>query len=141
MIRKNLLFISALAIVFIVVGLSREYIFGILAKPDFTLSADSETIEVTYWKGSKNSTIITLKSYNGFEDFLSIELKESIGITSGLHIYATPQEIYLPSDGTAQVFLNLFVRYGLAPGHYFLDLTCKGSTIQHLIRLNINVVS
>jgi len=115
-----------------------DYIFGILtARPDFMLSANSTLIRVGY-VGSYNTTIITVKSINGFDSNVKLDVKPVL-FAVGIKFTLDPLEVHLPANKEVACELKVEATTTIAPGNYLIDVYGISGNITRTVRITVEV--
>jgi len=103
-----------------------DQIFGLLVKPQpsFELSAAKEPIVLCRYEGSSNSTIIAIRSLNGFQGRIDVNvtLKSSFMTMLGDIELVYPGNILLAADKQASFELSFYVRSTTSPGTYLAEV-------------------
>ena len=135
---------SVVATVFIIIIIVfailyyNDYILGILtARPDFQLSASSTTIKVGYI-GSYNTTIITVRSINGLDTNVTLDVKPVLFIV-GIKFTLDPSEVHLPANKEVTCELKIEAISTIAPGRYLIDVYGISGNIIQTIRITIEI--
>lgn len=90
--RTTFVTVVTFLVVVLVLYMSFSHITGIVTSSDFEVLASHEKIHICYWKGCTNSTTITIRSIDEYEEIISFEQKKSIGIEGGLDIFLNPSK-------------------------------------------------
>lgn len=128
-------------IVFVLSFFSCCYLTGFLVvfqpQPDFELTANPISIGLDRYKGSSNSTVISVGSINDFNGTITfaVELQAVIGYFDLLY----PSEITLMPNGQADFVLDFYVPSAVAPGKYPIDIIACSGQLEHTVRVIITV--
>jgi hypothetical protein len=115
-----------------------DYILGILtARPDFQLSASSTLIKVGY-VGSHNTTIITVRSINGLDTNVTLDVKPVLFIV-GIKFTLNPSEVHLPANKEVTCELKIEAINTIAPGRYLIDVYGISGNITRTVRITIEI--
>lgn len=139
MLRKTIFALIVIVSALVICYTFYNFFIGSIASPSFKVTASFETLSIHYLNGSMNSTVISLKSINGFEGVISLELQKSFGMSPSLDVLLEPEEVSLTPDETVQTSLTLIARYNIPKEQYIVDVICRGNGIQRTVRININV--
>ena len=116
-----------------------DYISGILTvRPDFQMSASSTIIEVGY-VGSYNTTIITVKSINGLDSNVKLDVKPVLFIV-GIKFTLDPSEVHLPANKEVTCELKIEATSTIAPGRYLVDIYGISGNITQTVRITIEIL-
>ena len=115
-----------------------DYILGILkARPDFQLSASSTLIKVGY-VGSYNTTIITVRSINGLDSNVKLDVKPVLFIL-GIKFTLDPSEVHLPANKEVTCELKIEAISTIAPGKYLIDVYGISGNITRTVRITVEI--
>jgi hypothetical protein len=135
---------SVVATVFIIIIIVfailyyNDYILGILtARPDFQLSASSTTIKVGY-VGSYNTTIITVRSINGLDTNVTLDVKPVLFIV-GIKFSFDPSKVHLLANKEVTCELKIEAISTIAPGRYLIDVYGISGNITRIVRITIEI--
>ena len=114
-------------------------ILGIMGPaPSFEMASDPKEVDICCYKGCTNSTVITLRSINGFEGRVFFVIKKSVSIMSSLRVELSSLDVYLEADGEAYCTLTLSVNPKIIPEEYYVDIIASGEGIEKSLRIQIN---
>ena len=115
-----------------------DYWLGILtARPDFQLSVDPNTIQLGYI-GSSNTTVITVKSINGFDSNVTLDIKPVSGV-SGVRFTLDPSEFRLSVNEEVKCALRIEATSFMVIGQYSIDVYGVSGNLTRSIRITIEV--
>lgn len=115
-------------------------IFGLLKpSPTFEIIPSSSSIIICSYKGCEKTVNFTLRSINGFQSVVSLELERSIGTTGGLRTEVFPVLLDLTSCNEAEGVLIISANYGLLEGEHYVDINAKGGGCEKSVRIRITV--
>jgi hypothetical protein len=140
--QRNVLIILvaaiALLVVSIVIYFSYDYILGLTnPRPDLRISAAPSTVTLSY-KGSHNSTIITVESQNGLAGDIDLSVEIGLGII-GVDHKISPSVAYLSANAQITIVLEFDVKSSVPPGRYFADVTVVVGNITRVTQITIEV--
>jgi len=114
-----------------------DFIFGFLtARPDFKLSANTTLMKVGY--GSYNTTIITVKSINGFDSNVKLDVKPVLFIL-GVKFTLDPSEVHLPANKEVTCELKIEATSTIALGRYLIDVYGISGNITRTVRITVEI--
>ena len=130
--------IIILVIVSAMLYFNSGYIFGILTMPpDLQLSASSTLIKVGY-VGSYNTTIITVRSINGLDSNVKLDVKPVLFIL-GVKFTLDPSEVHLPANKEVTCELKIEVISTIMPGKYLIDVYGISGNITRTVRITVEI--
>jgi hypothetical protein len=131
-------FIIAIVIISFVLYFYSDYIMGLLtARPDFELSANPMSIKLGY-EGTYNTTVITVRSINGFNSDVNLDVKPVLGFV-GVRFILDLSEIHPPVNGVVSCTLKVEAGGSIAPGKYFTDVTGVANNLTRTVRITVEV--
>ncbi len=105
------------------------------AKPDFTLSADPETLTIP--QGSSATSSVSTTSINGFAGTISLAASVSpVGLSTSFNLGT----ISLTAGATRGSTLNV-TALGAAPGTYNVNVTATSGSLSHSLIIVVTVTS
>src|SRR6266581_2427024 len=105
------------------------------AKPDFTLSADPETLTIP--QGSSATSSVSTTSINGFAGTISLAASVSpVGLSNSFNLGT----ISLTAGATRGSTLNV-TALGAAPGTYNVNVTATSGSLSHSLIIVVTVTS
>ena len=138
--RKAVVAVAAILCISVILYVSYDFLYGFLRpQPDFEISANPDSVVLQSYEGSSNTTVVTLKSINGFTEDISLKLVKSFGIMGDIRFELDSTEVYLPPGGEAQCSLTLRVVSFVTSGEYYVDVTPTADQVEHSVRIIINV--
>lgn len=130
--------VVAIVVISAVAYFYSDYILGLLtARPDFQLSANPTLIRLGYI-GSSNTAIITVKSINGLNSDVKLDVKPFLGFL-GERFTFDPSEVHLPANGEVSCTLKIDVMSNIEPREYFIDVSGVIGNLTHTIRITVEV--
>jgi len=130
--------IIILVIVSAMLYFNSGYIFGILTMPpDLQLSASSTLIKVGY-VGSYNTTIITVRSINGLDSNVKLDVKPVLFIL-GVKFTLDPSEVHLPANKEVTCELKIEVISTIMTGKYLIDVYGISGNITRTVRITVEI--
>jgi hypothetical protein len=115
-----------------------DYILGILtAQPDFQLSAGTTLLKIGY-VGSYNTTTITVRSINGLESNVTLDVKPVLFIV-GVKFTLDHSEVHLPANKEVTCELKIEAISTIAPGQYLIDVYGISGNITRTVRITIEI--
>lgn len=138
--RKAVVAGAAVLCIVVILYFSYDCLYGFLRPPpDFEIEAAPDAIFLESYEGSSNSTVVALKSLNGFSGDISLKLVKSFGIMGDIRFDLGSDELYLPPNGQSQCTLSLEVVSFVTSGEYFVDVIATAGQVEHTVRVTITV--
>ena len=109
-------------------------------RPDFEVTANPSSIALSRYKGSSNSTVISIESINGFDGPITIRVDSQVMIGHIDLLY--PSEVTLTGNGQSDFVLDFYVPSAVAPGKYPIDIVAWDNfsgQLKHTLRITITV--
>ena len=117
---------------------SSDYLLGLLtARPDFQLSVSPTSIRLGY-VGSSNTTVITVKSVNGFDSVVKFDVKPFLGLL-GVRFILNSSEVHLPANGEVSCTLKVEATFTIAQGQYYIDVSGVAGNLTRTVRVTVEV--
>ena len=130
--------IIALFVVSAMLFFYSDYMLGILtARPDFQLSASPTLIRLGYM-GSSNATIIVVKSVNGLDSNVELNVKPVFGVL-GVKFTLDPSEFHLKANEEVACMLKIEVTSNMMPGQYIIDVSGISGNLTRTIRITVEI--
>ena len=142
--QKKPLLITAIPLFAFTVFLCYEYMWGALAPriepsaPDFEISASPKTVFLHSWEGSSNTTVITVKSVNGFSSKVTVRIGYAY-LIGDVRLFLNSSEVTLPANGQAYCLLTLYTITPIHTGQYYVDVVGKAGNMEHSVRITVVV--
>jgi len=135
--------VIGLSVAILAVYMWHDRIFGLLviAPPGFEISAATETIMLSRYEGSSNSTTVTIRSVNGFQGTVTIEVALESPFTIGVVEPNHPPNLTLAAYEQASFELTFFVRSTISPGTKLVDVTATDGKIEVSVTVTLIVSS
>ncbi len=108
------------------------------SQPDFEISANPEKVFLYSWEGSSNTTIISVKSVNGFSGEVTVKVGYTY-VIGDVRLYLDSSGVTLRAGGQAYCLLTLYTITPIHPGQYFVDVVGKSGNIEHSVRITVVV--
>lgn len=120
-----------------------DRIFGLLVRtpPGFELLATTETIMLSRYEGSSNSTTVIVRSVNGFQGTVTIEVALESPFTIGVVEPNHPANLTLAANEQTSFELTFFVRSTISPGTKLVDVVATDGETESSITITIIVSS
>ncbi len=120
-----------------------DQIFGLLIKPQpsFELSAATEPIVLCRYEGSSNSTIIAIKSLNGFQGtvVVNVTLKSPFMTMLGDIVLVYPDNITLAANEQASFELSFYVHSTTSPGTYLAEVVATDGKLESSVTVTLTL--
>jgi len=130
--------LAALIVVSSILYFFDDYWLGILiTRPDFQMSADPSIIRLGYI-GSSNSTVITVKSVNGFDSNVTLDVR-SVFSVSGVEFTIDPSVFHLSANEEVTCVLRIEAMSFILVGQYSIDVYGISDNLTRTVRITIDV--
>ncbi len=131
--------VTAFVVFSVILYFYGDYWLGILtARPDFELSVSPSLVQLGGIRSS-NTTIITVKSINGFDSDLKIDVEPVFGIL-GVKFTLEPSELHVPANGEATCLINIEVTSYMPQGQYLVDVSGITGNLTRTIHITLEIL-
>jgi len=114
-------------------------VYYLFLQPDFEISANPETVTLYTFRGSSNSTIITVNSIRGLGGTVTLTAAPGFGIGE-VRLTLDPSEAHLSAGGEAQSVLTLDVLFFIARGEYYVEVIGVAGALKRSVLITVIVV-
>jgi hypothetical protein len=101
------------------------------------MSANPSLMRLGY-VGSSNTTVITIKSINGLDSNVKLDVKPVLGFF-GIKYVINPSEVHLPAYGEVSSIVQIDVMNVIPPGVYYIDVSGAVGNLTHTVRVIVEV--
>jgi len=135
--------VLGLSVTILALYMYHDYIIGLLVnpQPSFELSAVTESIILYRYEGHSNSTIITIKSINGFQGTVEVKvtLKSPFMTILGDIELSHPGNMTLAANEQVSFELFFYVRSTISPGTYLAEVVATNGELERSVTITLTV--